>query len=240
VILAGLLPLVLTGLVLVLVAATVWAHLLLRMQRADFWEFQIRAFEQADRLHPPKAGAILFIGSSSIRLWHTLARDMAPLRVLQRGFGGCHLAHVTHYAERIVLPYQPRAVVLYAGENDLGWWSRKTPETVLADFKRFVATVQENLPGTPVYFLAIKRSPIRRGRWTEMTRANRLIEEFATESPRVVFVDTTTPLLDSRGAPRPEYLPWYRLHLTASGYAVWASILRPLLEVDMGPSQRRQ
>src|SRR5262249_7288312 len=147
---AGLMPPILAGLLVVLISAAVWARLLFRMQQADFWEFQIRAFEEADRLHPPGEAAILFTGSSRIRLWRTLERDMAPLRVLNRGFGGCHLAHVNHYLKRVVLPYRPRAVVLYAGENDLGWLSGKTPGTVLEDLKRFVATVQEKCPGTRV------------------------------------------------------------------------------------------
>src|SRR5262249_42946681 len=144
--------------VLVIASLGVWAYLLARMQRAEFWESQIRAFEKADRLCPPKEGAILFTGSSSIRLWHTLERDMAPLPVINRGFGGSHLGHVVHYAQQIILPYRPRAIVLYAGENDLAWPSRKTAEIVLTDFKQLVALVQARLPGTRVYFLSIKRS----------------------------------------------------------------------------------
>jgi len=207
------------------------------MQQANFWEYQVRAFEKADQLHAPAPGAILFTGSSSIRLWRTLERDMGPVRVLNRGFGGCHLAHVHHYTERIVLPYRPRAVVLYAGENDLGWPSRKTPETVLEDFKRFVVMVQAKLPGTRVYFLAIKRSPFRRGRWAAMDEANRLVKEFASTCEGVAFIDTSTPMLDAAGHPRPEYLPWYRIHLTAKGYGLWASVIKPILEVDLGPGR---
>ena len=234
---AGLMPPILAGLLVVLLSAAVWARMLFRMQQADFWEFQIHAFEEADRLHPPEAGAILFTGSSSIRLWRTLERDMAPLRALNRGFGGCHLAHVNHYIERVVLSYRPRAVVLYAGENDLGWLSRKTPETVLEDFKRFVATVQEKLPDTRVYFLAIKRSSFRRGRWAAMNEANRLVRGFAGGREGVAFIDTVGPMLDAKGDPHPEYLPWYRLHLTAKGYELWASILRPVLEADLAPGR---
>jgi lysophospholipase L1-like esterase len=231
---------ILAALVLVLASAAVWVRLLLRLQRADFWEFQIRAFEEADQLHSPEAGAVLFTGSSSIRLWRTLQRDMAPLRVLNRGFGGCHLAHVNHYAERIVLPHRPRAVVLYAGENDLGWLSRKTPEAVFQDFQRFVALVQAKLPGTRVYFLAIKRSLFRRGRWAAMDRANRLIREFAAGCKGVAFIDTSTPMLDAEGDPRSEYLPWYRLHLTAKGYELWASVILPVLKADLGLNQPRK
>jgi GDSL-like lipase/acylhydrolase family protein len=220
---------------LVLVSAAVWMRLLFRMQRADFWEFQIRAFEEADRLRPPDPGAILFTGSSSIRYWSTLERDMAPLSVLNRGFGGCHLAHVIHYADRILMPSRPRAVVLYAGENDLAWPSRKTPEVVLEDFKRLVALVQANLPGTPVYFLSLKRAPVRRGRWPTMDEANRLVQEFAAGREGVTFIDTSTPMLDAKGGSRPEYLPWYRLHLTGEGYELWTSIVKPILARDLGP-----
>lgn len=233
----GLTIAILVGFVLSLVCAAVWLLLLFRMQRADFWEFQIRVFEKADGLRSPEPGAVLFAGSSSIRLWRTLDRDMAPLRVLNRGFGGCHLAHVNYYFERIILPNRPRAVVLYAGENDLGTLSRKTPETVFEDFKRLVRMVQETLPGTRVYFLAIKRSPFRCRRWAAMDQANTLVREFAANCDGVSFIDTCTPMLNATGSPRREYLPWYRFHLTAEGYKLWASIVKPMLEVDLEPDR---
>src|SRR5271165_5563318 len=91
------------------------------MGRPGFWEFQISAYEKADRKNPPKPGVIVFTGSSSIRFWESLASDMKPLEVINRGFGGSRVAQVNQYASRIVLPYQPRAVVLYAGDNDLSW-----------------------------------------------------------------------------------------------------------------------
>jgi lysophospholipase L1-like esterase len=228
-----LLTALLGGGLLVGVSAAVWAFLLSRMQRATSWEFQIRAFEKADRLHPPEPEAVLFTGSSSIRYWTTLSRDLAPLRVLNRGFGGCHLAHVLHYAERIVLPYRPRAIVLYAGENDLSWPSKKAPETVLEDFKRFVALVQAKLPGVGVYFISVKLSPFRRGCWEAIRRANQLVEAFARGHEGVTFIDTTTAMLDAAGNPSPRYQPWYRLHMTAKGYALWASLVRPVLEADL-------
>ncbi len=102
-----------------------------RMQSADFWESAIRTFEESDRRDPPAPGGIVFTGSSSIRLWKSLEEDMAPLPVLNRGFGGAHLAHVNTYASRIVFLHRPSAVVLYAGDNDLGMLSDKTPEVVL-------------------------------------------------------------------------------------------------------------
>lgn len=225
---------------LVLVSAAVWSRLLLRMQREGFWEFQVRAFDEADRRHPPGSGAVVFTGSSSIRYWRTLDRDMAPMPVLNRGFGGCHLAHVIQYAERVVIRYRPRAVVLYAGENDLGWPSTKTPEAVLADFKRFVEIVRSRLPGTWVYFISLKLSPFRRGRWRAMREANRLVEEFARGREGVTFIDTSTAMVGPGGNPRQDLLPWYRLHMTAQGYKLWASIIKPILERDLGRSEHAE
>jgi GDSL-like Lipase/Acylhydrolase family len=199
--LAALLPLIPAVLLLLLASAAAWTYVLLRMQKAEFWEFQICEFERADKVHPPEPGAILFTGSSSIRFWRTLERDMAPLQVLNRGFGGCHLAHVNHYIDRIVLPYFPCAIVLYAGENDLGSFGRKTPGVVLEQFKRFVATVHQKLPDTRVYFLAIKRTPWRRRRWAAMDEANRLVRDFAAGKKGVDFVDNSHA--DARRQGRP-------------------------------------
>jgi lysophospholipase L1-like esterase len=226
--------LLVVALLLVVVSAVVWAQLLATMQRATFWEFQIRAFEKADKVYPPELGAVLFTGSSSIRYWSTLSRDLAPLRVLNRGFGGCHLAHVTHYAGRIILPYRPRAIVLYAGENDLGWPSNKKPETVLEDFKRLASLVQAKLPGVGVYFISIKLSRFRRGRWDAIRTANRLVKEFACGRDDISFIDTATAMLDAKGHPSPRYQPWYRLHMNTEGYTLWASIVRPVLQAHLG------
>jgi lysophospholipase L1-like esterase len=200
------------------------------MQRAEFWDYQIRTFEKADREQTPVKGSIVFTGSSSIRYWQTLEEDMAPLPVINRGFGGSQLAHVIHYAERIVFPHHPRLIVLYAGENDLCWPSLKSPETVFADFQRFVELVRAQRFGTHVYFLSIKRTRFRRGRWAEIDQANQLIEAFAGDSPDVTYVDVSTPMLDAAGHPCPKYLPWYRIHLTDEGYKLWTSIVTPVLE----------
>jgi len=216
-----------------LISVAVWARLLGRMQDADFWEPQIRAFEEADKLQPPPCGGVLFTGSSSIRYWRTLERDMAPIPVLNRGFGGSHLGHVNHYADRIVIPYRPQAIVLYAGENDLGWTSKKTPETVLEDFRLFADKVQSALPDVRVYFISIKFSPFRRGRWDSMRRANHLIEAFVRGRKGTSFIDVAKAMLNASGKPRADLLPWYRFHMTGKGYEVWTAIIKPVLERDL-------
>ena len=122
----GLLALVL----LVVIGAGGWLYFFGgdAMARAEFWAADIEAFEAADAERFPAPGPIVFTGSSSIRLWSSLEEDMAPLYVLNRGFGGAHMAHVLHFADRIITPYTPRALVLYVGDNDIG--AGKTPEVV--------------------------------------------------------------------------------------------------------------
>lgn len=205
------------------------AWVLQAMQGADFWESAIVAFEESDRTAPPPPGAIVFTGSSSIRMWSSLAEDMAPLVVLNRGFGGSHIAHVNHFAERIVTPYGPSAVVLYAGDNDLASGSDKTPETVFGDFRRFVEIVRGAHPDARVYFLAIKPSLSRWDRWPLMRDANARIAAFASETPGVEYVDVATPMLGPDGRPRPELFIVDGLHLNEAGYALWTDIVRPVL-----------
>jgi len=208
-----------------------WVAFLFQMQHAEFWEFQIRRFDVRESSSPVKGG-ILFTGSSSIRSWKTLARDMAPLPVVNRGFGGAHISHLTHFARRIIAPCAPRAVVVYAGENDLGWTSRKSPETVLEDFRHFVDLVQAELKVSRVYFISLKLSPPRRGRWDAVRRANNLIEDFARTRAGVTFIDITKAMLNGSGEPRLDLLGWDRFHLSEQGYALWTSIIKPILEHD--------
>jgi len=197
--------------------------------KSGFWEHQVSAYEKADRLNPPKAGVIVFTGSSSIRLWETLTSDMKPLEVINRGFGGSQIAEVNQYASRIVLPYQPRAVVLYAGDNDLSFPWLKTPEQVAGDFKQFVEIVHASLPETWVYFISIKPSIRRWGHWQKFKKTNELIAEYIRTQPRVQFIDVDAAMLDVQGKPRTELFRKDGLHMNAQGYAVWTDIIKPVL-----------
>lgn len=204
--------------------------------RRGVWERQISAFEKADRLNPPKAGVIVFVGSSSIRFWNTLADDMKPLDVINRGFGGSRIAEVNQYALRIVLPYRPRAVVLYAGDNDLAFPWSKTPEQVLGDFKQFVDIIHANLPETWIYFVSIKPSLRRWAHWQKIQRTNQLIEEYSRTQTRVQFIDVDSAMLDAQGKPRPELFRKDGLHMNAEGYTLWTTIIKPVLLSRFGGS----
>ncbi len=198
------------------------------------WEPAIRDFERADHAHPPKPGIIVFTGSSSIRRWESLAEEMAPLPVINRGFGGSQLDDVDLYARRIVIPYKPRAVVLYAGDNDLAEGSSKTPDTVLREFQQFVQIVHEALPRTWIYYISIKPSTLRWAQWPQMKAANELIAAYIRTQPRVQFIDIAPPMLKPDGTPRRELLAADGLHPTPQCYRLWTSIIKPVLMQKFG------
>jgi len=190
---------------------------------------QIDAFEKADREHPPAKGQILFLGSSSIRLWKL--RDSFPtLDVLNRGFGGSIIADSVHYFPRIVLPYRPRQVVFYAGDNDIA--GKLSPERVRDDFKKLVSLMHEQLPGTPLIYIAIKPSSSRWRLIEQIRAANGLIQAECEKDPLLTFLDIVPLMLDEQGAPRPELLQKDGLHMTPQGYEIWAEKLKPLLIPD--------
>ncbi len=200
------------------------------------FESDIAAFEAADRAAPPEPGAIVFVGSSSIRFWDDLAGDMAPLPVLNRGFGGSHLEHVVYAAPRIVTPYAPRAVVVYAGDNDLASGSDKTPERVERDYRQLVELLRVSDPALPVYFLTIKPSPRRWDRWPAMAEANARIETWSAQDPNLHVIDVASPLLGPDGEPRGDLFIFDGLHLSDEGYAAWRAAVRPVLLEAFGPA----
>lgn len=200
----------------------------------SFFEDSIQAFEADARESPPPPGVVIFVGSSSIRLWDSLERDMAPLPVLNRGFGGSQVSHLVAFADRIVTPYAPSAVVVYSGANDLDASTGKTAQIVIDDYRAFVAIVHEAHPGVPVYLLSIKPTKLRFSRWPLGLEVNRALEAWAREDPQLIYVDVATAMLDAEGKPRDELFVFDGLHLNDAGYALWTSILRPHLLADLG------
>jgi hypothetical protein len=192
------------------------------------WAKEIDALTAQDAAHPPPAGAVVFVGSSSIRFWESLAQDFPAFAVIRRGFGGSELADSVFYADRIVLPYHPRAIVVYAGENDL--WNGKTPSEVAADFVAFRDKIHAALPATRILYLSIKASPSRARILPQVQEANRLIAADCAAHPGCRFVDVATPLLDAHGGYRSELFREDQLHMLPAGYAIWTRILTPLLQ----------
>ena len=192
------------------------------------WEKDIRAFEAADETNPPPQGAVLFIGSSSVRLWTNLAQAFPGHKILNRGFGGSQLLDSVAFVDRIVTPYKPKLVLLYAGDNDIA--SGKSPERVLSDFKTFVARIHAALPNASIAYIAIKPCPAREKFLDQVKTANRLIQDYAASDTRLLFIDVFTPMLTKEGRPRADLCISDGLHPNAQGYELWASIIRPILD----------
>jgi len=183
------------------------------------FEPEIQHFEALDRASPPPQGGVVFVGSSSFRVWTGLAADFPGVPVLNRGFGGSTLPEVNHYAARIVLAYRPHLVVLYAGDNDLG--AGRSPEDVLADYRTFVALVHRALPATRIVFVSIKPSPSRWPLVGRMREANRLVRAETMRDSLQSYVDVFTPMLRADGRPKPELFQADSLHMTRAGYLIW-------------------
>jgi lysophospholipase L1-like esterase len=192
------------------------------------WEPAITAFEAADQQHPPPSHAVLFIGSSSIEHWKSLAADFPGVAVINRGFGGSELADSTYYADRILAPYHPRAIVLYAGDNDLQ--DGHTPQQVRDDFVAFVRKARAVDPGVPVAFVAIKPSIARARLLPLVKQANALVRDYAATQKGVTYLDVFTPMLGKDGQPRADWFGPDGLHMNRTGYALWIGIIRPWID----------
>lgn len=180
---------------------------------------EIAAFEARDALKMPAKGGVLFLGSSSIRMWTDLGRDFPGRNVINRGFGGSTIPDSVRYADRIVIPYAPKTIVFYAGDNDLE--AGHSPQELLADFQALVAKVHARLPATRILFVSIKPS-LSRWRLIESIRAaNTLVRAYTATDPRLGYVDIFPAMLGKDGKPRPELFRPDGLHMTPAGYAIW-------------------
>lgn len=190
------------------------------------WDKAISDFEKDDQANPKKPGQVLFIGSSSIRLWK-LDKWFPDLGAINRGFGGSEVADAVHFFDRIVTPYKPRTIVMYAGDNDIG--KGKSPDQVFSDFKEFVAKTHAALPKTNIIYIAVKPS-IKRWNLIENVRAtNSLVANLAKSDPLVEFLDIDTPMIGEDGTPRKELFVEDGLHMSDAGYKIWTELLKPHL-----------
>ena len=199
----------------------------------DAWETSIKKFEAHDLLYPPMKNAIVFVGSSSFTFWSTLEQDMEPLHVINRGFGGARMPDVLHYVERIVLLYHPRAVVLFAGTNDISGPKPASARQVFDGYLEIVQHIQESLPDTIIYFVTITPTPARWKYWHIAAEANRLIQAHTLTNPHLRFIDLTEHLLGADGKPDRNLYRIDRLHPNSRGYVKWTAVIKPVLEADL-------
>lgn len=192
------------------------------------FEEAIQKFESADTNEPPPRNAIVCVGSSSMRGWHEKIRDdLAPLTIIARGFGGSNMNDLLFYADRIVIPYKPRAIVVYEGDNDIA--QGITPVKIADTFNKFVIKIHNVLPECRIYFLSVKPSIDRWDMWTKMQAANTIISQICAENKLLTYIDISSGMLNKKGVPREDIFLDDNLHMTRDGYLIWKEALRPVL-----------
>ncbi len=191
------------------------------------FEREIAAFEQSDLKSPPPKDAVLFIGSSTFAMWgKRLPEDFKPLVAINRGFGGSTMDDLLVHMDRVVIPYRPRAIVIYCGENDIN--SGAKPEQVLANVRAFIERARAALPNVRIYYISMKPSPSRWKMWDRMTKGNELVRQFAAEN-KVVYIDTTAVMMKDGQPDAGLFLP-DMLHMNRSGYELWIPIVREAIK----------
>lgn len=200
------------------------------------WEPAMKKFADADAKSPPTPGGIVFVGSSSIVLWD-VQKSFPDLDIIKRGFGGSLLSDTVHYFDRVILPYQPRTIVVYAGDNDIA--ALRTPQEVADQFKQLVEKIKKQVPNAKLVYIGIKPSIKRWDKVDKVREANDLIKAQIAALTNVVYVDVDAPMIGEDGKPRAEFLAKDGLHLSPAGYEVWDSLVRPHIEGDSRLSTRR-
>ncbi|HZE95713.1 MAG TPA: GDSL-type esterase/lipase family protein [Planctomycetota bacterium] len=187
---------------------------------------EIEAFEAKDKTAPPPQNEIVFVGSSSIRLWKS-TEAFPDLKIINRGFGGSQMADSVHFAERIILPYKPRIVVVFAGGNDIN--AKKTPERVVEDYKALVGKIHAALPRTKLYFISLFPNVARKSQDAQCQKVNEMIEAYSKTDPRLGYMETANKMRAADGGPRPELLRADGLHMNDDGYKIWNEIVGAVL-----------
>lgn len=193
----------------------------------DRWKETIAKFKELDSKTPPPQDAVLFVGSSSIVGWDT-QKWFSDIETINRGFGGSYVIDSVYYADQIVLPYKPRTIVFYAGDNDTA--DTKSPEMIFIDFKAFVAKVRNSLPNTKIIAVAIKPSIDRWRYWPKMQQTNALVSDYCQKQTNMYFADVSKVMLDGAGQPRKDIFKGDGLHMNEVGYKEWTSLIRPLID----------
>lgn len=194
----------------------------------DRFEQDIEKFEQEDAKAMPPQNLVLCVGSSSIEMWHSnLSKDLAPLNVIGRGFGGSNTNDLLHYADRIIIKYKPRAILIYEGDNDIAEGVK--PIAIVATHILLLDKIERDLPGCRVYLLSIKPSIERWEMWPKTSQVNEALAKLAEDRKTVTYIDIATPMLGTDGKPRPDLFIEDKLHMNRKGYELWRDTIRPIL-----------
>lgn len=211
-----------------LTAIFIFYSLVIVAQERPFWK-EIKSFKSSDSIQAPPKNAIVFVGSSSFRMWKSVHQDFPGHVIINRGFGGSSLPHVIEYADEIVTPYDPKQVVIYCGENDF-MNDTVTSAIVTSRFITLFNLLRKEIPDAEIVFVSMKPSPSRQRLMNEIAAANTAIKDFLKKKRRTTFVNIWDDMLDESGNPREELFLKDMLHMNADGYAIWQKAIEPHLK----------
>lgn len=194
------------------------------------WEDDIRKFEQLDISKSYPDDAIMFAGSSSIRLWSTIGTDMEPYNVIQRGYGGAKLSDFAVYADRIIYPHPCRAIVIFIANDITGDKADKTPGEAARLFRQTLYIIRRKYEDIPVFWISVTPTMSRWNVWPEIQQENRMIERICGHHHNTYFINTEKYFLNSNGLPKTELFVSDKLHLNQEGYKIWAGIIKKELD----------
>jgi hypothetical protein len=200
------------------------------LPEVKFWEPEIVKFENLDKTEIYPSDAVMFAGSSSIRLWSTLAQDMAPYHVIQRGYGGAKLSDYTIFADRIFSPHPCKALVIFIANDIMGTPQDKTPEEARKLFLNLLKTFRKSHPSSPVFWIEITPTSSRWKVWPQISKANDLIKKECENHHNTYFIKTSFAFLNEKGVPKDELFVADKLHLNADGYKVWTELIKEELD----------
>jgi len=190
---------------------------------------EIQAFKKQDSIQMPAKNQILFVGSSSFTKWTDVQNYFPNYPIINRGFGGSTLLDVMMYSDQVILPYTPKQIVIYCGENDLAYSDTVSAKTVVSRFAALFDIIRHVWNNVPVAYVSIKPSPSRESLMPKMVKTNQLIQTFLKTKSNTVFVDVYHKMLLPNGKPIPGIFGPDNLHMNAKGYAIWQKTIEPYL-----------
>lgn len=199
----------------------------------SYWEEDIAELEALDKSESYPDDAILYIGSSSIRIWENIAVDMQPYSSIRRGYGGAHFYDLIHFADRLVSPHEVQAVVIFVANDITGGEKDVSPKEVLRLFKYTVGEIRKSKPNTPIFQIEITPTPSRWQVWDKTKEANRLIQQYCNSTEGLHFIETEKAFLGENGQPRPELFIKDMLHLKQAGYDIWKELIKAELDLEL-------
>jgi len=197
-------------------------------QKPAFWD-DIQAFRKLDSVAFPPKDAILFIGSSSFTKWKAVQDDFPGYTIINRAFGGSSLPDLVRYTEDIILPYQPKQIVIYCGDNDIAGPDTITAQTVFERFSTLFQLIRSRMTEVSILFVSIKPSPSRWHLKNKAIEANEMIRKYLRKKKRAKFVDIWKAMLGPDGKPLETLFIEDHLHINESGYVIWKKIIEPYL-----------